>query len=1029
MSSTSSVSPVSIPQTSSSSTDPMPDRLQAAAELGKYFYPSDRDVLNCGIPLLTLFTKRVFDICHIANQTNPHFFPSMIKGLSENSPGQKHRYIHYFSNLPMKTGEGDLQCRNTAIMYIFCRFLSDAIADEPSQETDFSELIYLMEAFTKFYENELSTFIINSQLCQEEFRKQGLLVPDKIKKTVEKGIKNIQGVINFFKLSSRALEFNDLDLLKKTPLEIGLDIGPFTKRLQYRSIFNNLIEVFLILNDFHYIRAAHTDFSQSTPIFLKKQIFLETNLKNFRRMLELNKTISYASKVELFSHISRYTNRIFNNNKQITLVEQRMFSEDPLEFYKGVVASLKAQAIAGVNVSWNNKKDTEESYIDLYPPTSDIPVFPEYAEENRETIQNFIPRLREAVGFISAKSDQIKKDLLICQYAPYFILKGDVPALVGRIQTARGNQAKIDAIIYREIKKFSREANPATGSSQEARISIASQNEFDQLEEIFCSVRKIPKALFSCQIERADEWSSHLFPHPSQPVPLRPSRVRLQHPIPSSAFSEPQDFPSFQLPEPSKVATSSNSSISTSPSTTSPVEIIASSSNSDRQAPSFYEELEESRRLLQRWVNNLASSRSPVTQSALKNSFEHFDNLLSGLRRIKNLSERQTVTQGDLFSFVNDSVRHCTLGVEQLLSALYRETNGIKTKEELAPHLTHDLFQILHNCNMGHGDLPRDVRKWLGEINHGETTVRDINLYSEDDTVLQNLLRASRRLSEVSGSASSSTETSNDGAPLFEALFDYLSPLGKLLQTIQDRFPVKKSMAQVRLEEPLTNLIDSFCSQMEQVAVAPSQPLSEEGPYAQLKEIRSLFLAQLSTEPRPILDNILENLLVHLQTQMKSHSHLEPIEASLHLGNVLLLNQLIVEAVLIDSVRSKMIDLSYEEENQHDLFAFVQKLQIEKGFSKEELDFLKSGKTSRQFIRYPASYSKPRSSKAPLSRLDKMLDLLTWGRKLANKQTAKEDLHGFTSANPADAKKLREVQVFAANDIELMCSVVKKVLG
>jgi hypothetical protein len=216
---------------------------------------------------------------------------------------------------------------------------------------------------------------------------------------------------------------------------------------------------------------------------------------------------------------------------------------------------------------------------------------------------------------------------------------------------------------------------------------------------------------------------------------------------------------------------------------------------------------------------------------------------------------------------------------------------------------------------------------------------------------------------------------------------------------------------------------------MERIVVAPTLPLSDMPASIQLKEIRTLLESELGTAFNATLDNILQNLLVHLETEIESNAHLEPIEASLHLSNVLLLDQMIVEAVLIDSIHSKMLDLSQEDENQHDLFALVQKLQIEKLFSSEELDFLKSGKTSRQFIRYPASYSKPRTAKGPLSRLDKMLDLLTWGRTLANQQSAREELRGFTSGNRETAKKLQEVKAFAANDVRLLSSIVKKVLS
>lgn len=1031
MSSASSVSSIATQSTCSSSTDIMPDRLQSATALGRFFCSSDKDLLHCGLPLLTLFTRRAFDVCLQATEVYPDFFSSMIKDLSENCPGKKHRFIQHLPTGSFIESKDYLPYRHTATCYIFARLFSDAIPDSPDEETDFSELIYLMRSFRRFHQDKLSSFLSQYEQGLEEIRKRGGHFPESTRERIEKHKKNLQFVIDFLELSSNALTFNDLELLKQTPLEIGIGSSHFTHTQHFRSTFTNFILVFLIMNDFHHVRVAHKELFATLPIFSSQKSFLTKNMEKIRQMLVLNKTISFASKVELFSHLGRCTNRIFNNDNKITILEGRMFQNDALDFYKGIVASSKAQAIAALNVSWNsNKDDQEASFCDLYPPTSSTPVFPEYAEQNRETIENFIPRLREAIGYISSKSNQIKKDLLICKHAPYFILKGDVTGLLARMHTARGNQAKIDAIIYRTMKEFSREATPAAGAIQPARTSAAPQNEFDQLEELFCSVRKIPKSLFSCQIERADEWNAHLFKHPLPLAPIRPSRVRLQHPIPLTASSEPQcTSSSDHAPAPSIVDTSSSSSSSASPTPTFHLETSSSSSSSDPSKPAFHVELEGGRRLLQRWMNNLASSRSPVTQSALKNSYEHFDNLFNSFRRIMNLSSQEAIRQRDLFSFVNDSVRHCNLGVEQLLSALFCETNGIKTKEALAPHLTHDLFQILHKCKMKDGDLPRDIRKWLAEINHGETIVRDIHLYSEKDTVLQNLLRANQRLVQVIGATSSSMEASHSEGPLFDALFNYLSPLGKLLQTIQDRFPVKKQTAPIQLEESFTRLIDSFCSEMEQVVAAPSQPLSDNTASVQLKEIRTLLESELGTAFNATLDNILQNLLVHLETEIESNAHLEPIEASLHLSNVLLLDQMIIEAVLIDSIHSKMLDLSQEEENQHDLLALVQKLQIEKCFSKEEIDFLKSGKTSRQFIRYPSSYSNIRSAKRPLSRLDKMLDLLTWGRTLANQQSTKEDLRGFTSGNREVAKRLQEVKAFAANDVRLLSSIVKKVLS
>ncbi|MBS0652265.1 MAG: hypothetical protein JSR39_01920 [Verrucomicrobia bacterium] len=980
--------------------DAMPDKLQAAAQLGRFICNGQKHYeLGCGVPLFTLFTNKLTAYLSMFNNADPQFFDMLKAIFSEDAPGPCSRFITYFQHPKFHQRSQYPLFRHQATLYIFSRLLSDSISDGPSKEADFSKICSLL-AFLRAY--------IQFSLGPED-------------------LESIDYLNEFLEKSANVLEFNDPDLLLKTPLELGLGPTEHSKTQSYRSTIKNFIFVFAQMNTLLAHLKLDQELSENLPAFSGMQTTMIRQMRTIYEAILQNKAIPTRSKVELFFHMRRHCVRICDNFKKIELMKARMFASDSLKYYRDVICSEKAQAIALTRVEMGMMGTSSMKQHEIsFDYDSDSPVFPTYAEENREAYEFFLTRIREMVEYLSSASNQAKNDLLIIQNAPDYFRRGEVGRLLSRLNSSRGSQDKADAVIYNEIMNFSRASLSAEAESGLPILPTADQVEFEQMEEMLCSASKVIKVFLSDKIHREKEWNSNLFSHPYGKAPRRHPRAHPQIQKSLSAIEQELATSSSSDAAQTLPTLSSSSSNSCLPTSSTPTEESAATSSSTTLSPSFTLELEQNRKLLQSWIGNLSRTRSPFTADALKNSYEHFDNLLCSLRRVHNLALREPIAQGDLFAFVNDSVRHCTLGVEQLLSALFRETNGIKTKEALAPHLTHDLFEILQKCDMGIGDLPPDVRRWIGEINRGEIAVRDFQLISERDSVLHHLLRSNHHL--MSGPASSS-ESPENVKPLLEALFDYLSPLGDLLETIQNRFPAKGPSASVPLGEPLRNLFESFYTQMDQVPIAPPKPLPDDGPLAYLNQVRAMLMSKLSSDPNGILENALSNLLVHLETEALSHAHLEPIEASLHFGNVLLLNQLIAEAVLIHAVHSKVLPLNLVEENEHDLFALVQKLQIEKRFSKEELDFLKSGKTSRQFIRYPASYSKPRSSKAPLSRLDKMLDLLTWGRTLANKQASSEDLRGFTSGSHGDAKKLQEVKAFAANDIKLLCSIVKKILS
>ncbi len=274
------------------------------------------------------------------------------------------------------------------------------------------------------------------------------------------------------------------------------------------------------------------------------------------------------------------------------------------------------------------------------------------------------------------------------------------------------------------------------------------------------------------------------------------------------------------------------------------------------------------------------------------------------------------------------------------------------------------------------------------------------------------------------------------------------------MDTIQDRFKTGKKFKPIELEENFSQMCTTFCRTLASRSLSSSSEKSAISPVSELRR----HLGELqSAEPSATsytLENIRNNLLISLQEKVDALMSIEPIDSSSKLGGVLYTCQVIAEYVLINAREMKGFPISLEEGNQHNLMAHVEKLGIRGSFSKEELDFLTRGKSTRQMIRYPESYAKQNAplvlqqssrgrarrggkgqpqvssrSSAPMpSRCETMQKMLEWGRSLSREQSAADDLRGFRSADAGQAKKLEEIKKFALAEVALLSSIVKKVL-
>ncbi len=900
-----------------------------------------------------------------------------------------------------------------------------------------------------------------------------------------------------------ALQCNDIAALRKTPLDLdvkGKNGEPILSVHRYRAAVRSFLELSRdlgSLNTFHSV--SEEVIASRLKMKLDSKLFLTSQQKPFEQIVS-KAAIPMSVKVILRAVVTRRLTRLYQNEMHLELLKHKFLSFSTLEYYGKVMMSPEAGIIAGTSV---NSGPTYPECLQ-FPPfdvSAASTPYPNFAVEHRQVYEDIIPRFDEVLDYLSTTSSQMKRDLTAIREIPLFLTFGLTQELIEKLNDMGGNVEGIDSLIDREISQFC--INKKTPEMRDQIKHYLKRNKtlndrerathFKYLEDKWTHFPEVVELMIRPLVETArkdlpylfmnDQVDSSFQEHGDVSSPLGVDKL-LEAPrqSPAQLFSS-EELARLQTYSPSSLSDlTSSSHITTSRShakgrvssgekraaraarkkaslgvgRSTPVTSASSSSSSSSseaipstysqasssqpisEEPSLISLLQNCRSHLQTWQKGLSSGRHELTAHALANAAGHFNHLLCSFRRFQQHAEKGSVTPQEVFAFVNHCIQHCTLGVEQTLSALERDSNGITDPKQLHDLLTHNLFVVLQRCNMGNGDLSPGVRRWIREINHGEILMRNFNLLTSDQTLVQSLLRTNQAFLEGVDGVSSTD--------VFTALDSYLAPLGEFIDAIQYRF-APGSFVPLEMEENISELCASFCDSLAETAVIPATSTDS--------SLTNLHRAVESLQVAPSeLSNLRNNLMTRLAVEVETHAHLEPIEAALHLSNVLLLNQSIAEEVLIHALNVRGLPLSFEEETQHDLMSHIEKLGIQSRFSAEELEFLKYGKASRQLVRYPASRpDKPTSAPATQSqgrgrgrgrgkvpvrqaasssgpsalRLDHMHAMLSWGRTLSDAQIASTDLRGFRSANPEQAKKLDEIREFALNDVRLLTSIVGKV--
>lgn len=622
----------------------------------------------------------------------------------------------------------------------------------------------------------------------------------------------------------------------------------------------------------------------------------------------------------------------------------------------------------------------------------------QYVQKNYEVYEQFLPRIVEVTRWLASIHEKLSKRALLLREFHFFIKYGDLNRLTEKLSKLKSpSYKKQEEILLEEIEIFVAKKRTDT----QMAINIVSTintcklmplyNFFLHAEDFHKKSNCVLSVLFDDALEFAQRRKNDLFIFPPETVSnIRPNQTR----------------PTKQTgPNTNQVTTTPKSS---SKAVSTPE--IPSLTVEDEKMKGMYPLLE----CLQGAQGSAATSfrdlclgckKDMGIEKALRNAQNQLNGLLSTMLRLTEGSQKP-LTRPEVHAFVIDAVSHATLMSEQMLLALCLSTNDNK------PESTHDLYFILLNCKFKGGSFPQKLRKWIQEANRGEILVRNLDECALGNSPLQNLLAKTKLF--VEGSDAFTAEE------ILSETIEFCRNAGRLVHALQIQINAAKAKPQKNVSENFINAFSSLCKKLsEQVKEIKLSPSTEN---AFTHSLRKTLHGHSEKTEIP-LNNALNNLLLHLETEMASHATLHPIFAHAHCSHVLLLNQMIAEEVLLTLINHSMVSSYFGED--HNLFAMAELLGMtQKDFTPDELDFLKRGKAVRQLVRYPESCDM-------LNAKNSIKDTVQQSAELASSQKYTE-FHGGEGfqlpSNSKLAQKLESIKKVIAKDVEILGSVLAKII-
>ncbi len=818
---------------------------------------------------------------------------------------------------------------------------------------------------------------------------------------------------HLYKYSEIILKFAKLlktgrhDLLSKNARHFNIGDQNFSNSEKYRIA----VKSYQLMNrviDSHFIISGHTSLRYWNKI---EPIVSNSRHQDMLKISKLNKesfqnrnTLSFKNKCTITNLFKNLWLQFYVENDQFLSALKNMVYDDLQQNYLKVIQSREVDKICQVKV---NSSSGTQVLQDLYDDSFDQ----QYVQKNCEVYKQFLPRVLELTQWLLASHENLLKRAIIFKEFHFFIKFGDLSGLEKKLSNLKNFTTKnLEDILFSEIEIFIDQKSKDINLIKNVSNSLTEDNlrsiygYFADTENYHKKSKILVQSLFEGPLEFAQKCQNDLFIFP----PLTVSNSKFK--------------PSLQPAQKNREnTTASTTTITSIPKTTSTQEATPQSFV-DEKAVTIHPMLQH----LQITRDGAALSLKELRKGCKKdmgiektliNAQNQLDDLLCTLLRFVEVSSKP-LTRPQVHAFIIDCVTHATLMSEQMLAALCLSCS------EKKPEVSHDLYYILLNCKFKAGPLPTHLRQWVQNANKGEILVRDLNECAIGISPLQNLL-AKTKLFIEGNNAFSAQELLSD-------TIEYCKNAGGLVHAMQIQINAAKSKPLDHQKEfaddfntPFSLLCKDLSEKIANGVKIDQSPVIPQNPHlASIRiAIHSLY-DQIGTSG---LNNVLNNLLLHLETEMSSHSTLHPIYAHAHSAHVLLLGQMIAEEVLLDRIDHCM--LSYTGAD-HDLFAMAETLRMtDKDFTQPELDFLKKAKAVRQLVRYPENFdSLSNKNNIPILKATLSASLeIAQGQKCTEVCGSQEGYQLISNKNTS--QKLQKVLNYIAKEIEVLSSVLAKIIN
>ncbi|MES2122024.1 MAG: hypothetical protein V4492_04510, partial [Chlamydiota bacterium] len=318
------------------------EKFAATRALVESYNTDDDDesgILNSGLSLLALFQMRMAGALGRVSAVDPTFFPSMVITHTVTAPEPLRELFSLFvktipKELPHFSKPSDYYTiidykrferadyngfHSRAVLYSFYRIVLLSLRE--------NNLVYLHD-FLSYVKADLAEANISHL-----FRSADLMMP--------------------------VLRFNDPELLRKTPSDLGVCSQSLLPVHHYRMGIRQFIYLFHEMNAFHVFCSVERG---TIPLQLRTtdglRRFLTSQWPHIRREVQANIQLSPVLQRTLQSAVFRHFRRLIDTNCDLEIMKNRVFSVDPMLFYHRVICSSVAQEIAAMIVISQYEKNT-----------------------------------------------------------------------------------------------------------------------------------------------------------------------------------------------------------------------------------------------------------------------------------------------------------------------------------------------------------------------------------------------------------------------------------------------------------------------------------------------------------------------------------------------------------------------------------------------------------------------------------------------------------------------------------------------